>query len=63
MSSILVFRTECYKILHRRQSLILLLPALLAFLIVLGQAHVRTGARRYHTGSFNRPRSVWNNTP
>lgn len=39
MSSILVFRTECYKILHRRQSLILLLPALLAFLIVLGQAH------------------------
>lgn len=39
MSSILVFRTECYKILHRRQSLILLLPALLAFLIALGQAH------------------------
>lgn len=36
MTTLRVFRTECYKIFHRRQSLLLLLPALVAFVMVLG---------------------------
>lgn len=37
MSILRAFCVEWYKILHRRLSLILLLPALLAFVVVLGQ--------------------------
>lgn len=36
MTTLRVFRTECYKIFHRRQSLLLLLPALVALVMVLG---------------------------
>lgn len=36
MSIVRIFCTEWYKILHRRSSLILLVPALLAFVMVLG---------------------------